>query len=230
MTKSIHIIYYIWVNDKRNWKVIIDGQLEDIIKSNILEDAHLNIVLAANNDNLLSEATFFILNKINYVNNLTISLTSTLKNNFEYEGIKKLYLLANEEPEKLYIYLHSKGMFNTIYDIHKRSPEEMVLTRNLLNDWRKVKEVFKRDKYIVRAGLAPSIGGWVWFNFFWARGDYIRTCEEPKISNVRYYYESWLTTSIINEFDSYSLYANDKMRFDGSEATIILNVLKNKIK
>lgn len=228
MNKSIHLIYYIWINDERNWKIIVEGQLKDIINSGILEDAHLNIVLAAKTDELITESTYFIINILNYTDYLTFSLTTTLKNNFEYEGIKKLYLLANDEPNKLYIYMHTKGMFNNIYNKNIRIPEEILLTRNLLNNWKEIKKIFKNDKYIVRAGLAPAQGGWVWFNFFWARGDYLRTCEEPKISSVRYYYESWLTTSIINEFDSYSFYSQDKKRYSPEEATHILNLLKNK--
>lgn len=228
MIKSIHIIYYIWINENRNWQVIVQGQLHDIIESNILEEAHLNIVLCSDKIELITEATYFIINTINYTDHLTFSLYTTQHNNFEYEGIKKLYQLANDEPDKLYIYMHSKGMFNTIYDSNKRLIDEKVLTKTLLYNWRKIKNIFEENKYVMKAGLVPSTGGWIWFNFFWTRGNYIRTCEIPKISDVRYYYESWLTTSIISEFDSYSIYSDDYNRYSQEDAMSILNNFKNK--
>jgi hypothetical protein len=229
MNKSIHIIYYIWINPNRNWKIIVKGQLEDIIESNILQDAHLNIVLCTSCDELLTEATYFIIQTINYADYLTFNLTCTLKNNFEYEGIKKLYDMANQEPDKLYIYMHSKGMFNKEYDSNNRLIDEIILTKTLFNNWKNIKNIFNNNKYIVKAGLVPALGGWIWFNFFWTTGHYIRTCEIPKISDVRYYYESWLTTSILTEFNCYSLYSNDIRRYSQEEAVQIIDYYKSQI-
>lgn len=228
INKSIHIVYYIWINEERNWQIIIKGQLQDIIESNILEDAHLNIVLCTDKIDLITDATYFILSTINYTNHLTFNLYTTQFNNYEYEGINKLYELANQEPNKLYIYMHSKGMFNKIYNPNIRLDEEIILTKTLLYDWKKIKNLFLENKFLMKAGLVPAIGGWIWFNFFWSRGEYIRTCEKPKITDTRYYYESWLTTSIISEFDSYSIYSNTISRYSQEDAVNILNLSKNK--
>ena len=40
--------------------------------------------------------------------------------------------------------------------------------------------------------MFPANGNWIWFNFWWARGTYLNTCEDPIITCDRYYYESWL--------------------------------------
>ena len=76
---------------------------------------------------------------------------------------------------------------------------------------------FKKDLNIDKIGLYPSDKGFIWFNFWWARGDYINKLEEPIISEDRYYYEVWLNKFKKIECDnSYSIiYDNNKcLSFD----------------
>ena len=54
MIHKINIIYYIWINTKRNWKVIIHGQFFDIKISKIFENAKLHIVLSCEDNNVLT--------------------------------------------------------------------------------------------------------------------------------------------------------------------------------
>jgi hypothetical protein len=225
MDKRINIVYYLWINENRNWKVIINGQLNDLIESNIFSNAKLHIVLSGKTNELLTEVTYYILSILNYVDNLLFDLTTTLKNNYEYFGIKKLYDLANEEPNKIYIYLHSKGMFNVHNQNHKRFHHEEILTKTIVNKWNDIINIFDNNEFIVKAGLFPSTGGWVWFNFFWAKGDYIRTCEIPKLTNNRYYYESWICNSILNEFNTYCIYNNTTDTFSGDNALKLIETL-----
>lgn len=227
MIKNINIIYYIWINPERNWKIIIEGQLNDIKISNILNDAKLHIIISASTNELLNEVLKFILSILINIDNLIFDLNTTLENKYEYEPIKKIYDIANKEPEKLYIYLHSKGMYhlNISNNNNQRFYQEKTLTRTLIYQWKSIINIFNNNKNIMKVGLFPALGGWIWFNFFWVRGDYIRSCENPKISNNRYYYESWLSTSIMNEFDSYSLYDKKIKRYSGDEASnLILNL------
>jgi hypothetical protein len=111
MEEEINIIYFIWLNKDRNWSVIIEGQLFDIISSNILEKSYLNIIISCENNDLVSEAVSLI-NKylINHTGKYNIELYN--ENCYEYYGIRKLYECAKKNPKSIYIYFHTKGMFN----------------------------------------------------------------------------------------------------------------------
>jgi hypothetical protein len=224
--KEINIVYFIWINENIDWKSIICGQLNDIIESDILSNAHLHIVLTANSSILTKDAYDLIFNSLRNMDDLLLDITTFLKNEYEYQGIKKLYDLANMYPNKYYLYLHSKGMFNR--NGISRSKDEVILTKSILKDWKDNISIFKKNKNIVRMGMFPADGGWVWFNFFWATGRYLRTCEEPKLTSDRYYYESWLCNSIMREFSSYSLFTKNMSRFSGIDAGNFLLSLRNK--
>lgn len=57
---------------------------------------------------------------------------------------------------------------------------------------------------IEKVGLFPAIGdenpfgkfgghgGYIWYNFWYATGKYLSNCEEPVLTDNRYYYEEWL--------------------------------------
>jgi hypothetical protein len=227
MDKNINIVYFICINESKDWKTIVNGQLTDIVNSNILLEAKLNIVLSVPNSNLTKEAYELIITSLQNVNNLLLDINTFVGNRYEYEGIKKLYDLADSEPNKFYLYLHTKGMFNS--NEFSRSNDEKILTKTILKDWKESISILKKHRNIVRIGMFPADGGWVWFNFFWTRGDYLRTCEVPKITHDRYYYESWLCNSIMREFDSYSLFSHNLSRYSGTDAGNFLISLRNKI-
>ena len=42
---KVNIIYFIWINKDRNYNIIINGQINDILISNIFEVAKLFIVI-----------------------------------------------------------------------------------------------------------------------------------------------------------------------------------------
>jgi hypothetical protein len=53
--KSINIVYFCWCNEKKNYKNIIFGQLDDIIKSNILQISKIYIEICCENKDLKEE-------------------------------------------------------------------------------------------------------------------------------------------------------------------------------
>jgi hypothetical protein len=227
MDREINIVYFIWINENIDWVSIIRGQINEIINSDILLEAKLNIVLTGNNSYIIKEAYDLIFALLKNIDDLLMDINTHLENNYEYEGIKKLYDLANLYPNKYYLYLHTKGMFNS--DEIGRSMDEIILTKTILKEWKENIYNLKKNKNIVRIGMFPSDDGWVWFNFFWTTGQYLKSCEEPKITTDRYYYESWLCNSIMREFDSYSLFSNSINRFSGVDAANFLNSLRNRM-
>jgi len=227
MSHKINIIYFIWINPNRNWRVIIDGQLFDMKISGIFESSRLYIVISCENNNIINEAIDLINNSLNDIDKNKYNIITTNYNNYEYYGIKKLYDISLLEPDKLYIYLHSKGMLNWYNNnLNKRSEDEENLTRNTIYLWRDIIDVFEKNQNINKIGFIPSQDGWIWFNFFWTRGTYLITCENPIITDNRYYYESWLNSGDKNNGISYSIYSHDYRTYSAHEAIDIITNLR----
>ncbi len=226
MDDEIVIIYFIWINKNRNWKVIIEGQLNDIKMSKILEKSYLNIVISCEDHDCVNEAVIIINNLlIDYKNKYSMNIY--LENNFEYYGIKKLYECAKNDPNKIYIYFHTKGMFNWYNNKpDERSEDEVNLTNYIIYWWRDILSVLKSNDHINRIGLVPSNEGWIWFNFFYARGNYLNTCSFPIKNSNRYYYESWLGTGNQNIGITYGLYSGNYNKYTGHEAIEIIEKMR----
>jgi hypothetical protein len=86
MSHIINIVYYIWINPKRNWKVIIEGQLSDMKISKIFEAAKLYIVLSCADNKIMNEAKNIINNSLKDINNNLYEITTTHENNRENRG------------------------------------------------------------------------------------------------------------------------------------------------
>lgn len=229
MDCEIVIIYFIWMNNNRNWKVIIEGQLNDMKMSNIFEKSYLNIVISHEDKLLVNEAVEFI-NEIMVGYEDKYSLTIYLENYYEYYGIKKLYETAKNDHNKIYIYLHTKGMFNWYNnDINRRSEDEVNLTNYLIHGWRDILNIFNNYNEINRVGLFPSIGEWIWFNFFYARGTYLNTCEPPIKDPNRYYYESWLASGNQDIGSCYGTYSGNYKKYIGEEAIDIITKMRENV-
>jgi hypothetical protein len=227
----INIIYYAWINPQRNWRVIIEGQLQDIVDSNIMKtlNSTLYIVICCDitYQDCITELvlSFFQDNETNYF------IDFTQENNFEYPAIKKMYDLAIQEPDKFYLYFHSKGMFHWYHNTkEERCDYEVTLTRGNLNLHKKVIEIFQANSDITKIGMFPAINdnqdNFVWFNSYWARGTFLITCEEPIISTNRYYYELWSGTGTKSLV--YNLYENNYKKYSLNEAAKIITDLKGK--
>ncbi len=200
---NVYIVYFIYINPDRNWKLILEGQMNDIKDTNILENNKLFIVISSNNENNINEAKN-IVNTIFKGFNHNIEFSIEPRNLFEYPGIKKVYDLAIKNKDKLFIYFHSKGM--VFHENSKRNEIEEKLTKNTFKNWHKTISIFKNNSNIHKIGLLPSDSGFIWYNFWWARGEYINKLEEPIISEDRYYYEVWLSKlKKVKCNDSYSI-------------------------
>lgn len=106
-------------------------------------------------------------------------------NNFEFNGISACIEYANENPESLIYYCHSKGSVNHnelsmgIFKYHCKN--------NL--DWDCNTLIIDNNKY--KAGLFPSEHGWLWHNFFWVKASYLKN-KELLSDQSRHYYEAFI--------------------------------------
>jgi len=223
---KINIIYFVWVNLNKNFEAIILGQLTDMINSGILNEAKLFIEISCQYENIQYRIKQFIENTLNTFN---YEINFHSENHFEYYGIKKLYDLAIKEPDNYYLYLHSKGMFN--YDnINDRHIYEKTLTRGNIYQYKKVIEIFNNNTNISKIGLFPSSHhdqNFIWLNFYWSRGTYLNTCEEPIITTDRFYYERWSGTGEKSSL-IYNLHENNYKKYELNEVGDILNNLNGK--
>ena len=111
MPHEINIVYFTYINPNKNYKDIIQGQLNDIVVSGIGINSKLFIVISCEFPELINEVENIITQKL-LNTNVNYELTIEPKNIYEYYGIKKVYDLAKADPDKYYIYLHGKGMMN----------------------------------------------------------------------------------------------------------------------
>lgn len=116
----------------------------------------------------------------------------------EYYGIRKAWQLGKLHPgsEDVVFYFHSKGITHrdnyTAYEkFHKKNARA---TTRLIESTGLVKEVFDLFPSVAKLGMSYSKGhGWIWHNYWYARGSYLDKTDEPRLLPTnRYYYESWL--------------------------------------
>lgn len=231
MNKLVNIVYYAWINPARDWQIIIDGQLNDLMQCGILGISTLYIVLCCTEHSLID-------NVLNYVHSKMIFTDYHLDivssgNFYEFPGIKRLYSLAIDEPNKYYLYLHSKGMYHWIYSMrnnttYERCSNEIYLTRGHAFPYKRVIELFDTNPDISRICMFPDStdARMSYFNFFWSRGSYLTTCQDPIITSDRFYYEHWSGTGNRDVDKMYNLIEDNYNSYTADEAVVLINRLQ----
>ena len=185
--KNIIIVYYIFINPKRDWKKIIKGQIGDLSISGLLSKSKVFIHITDTSGEHIPECTLFITKLINQ----EVNFRSNIINQFEYPGFKWMYELAQEYPNSALLYIHTKGM--VYHHQNERDTCEKTILRYTIDNWENTINVFENDPLISKAGVYPSAEGWIWFNIFWIRSDYLINCNPPDYTpDNRYYYESYI--------------------------------------
>ena len=208
--KRVTIVYYAFLNPRRRWPITVLGQLNQLKGTGLLEMANLHIHVTGNAADVgraRSSISEIIPDAV---------IRASSQNQFEYPGIQLIWKLANEHPEHVYLYFHSKGMASKGWIFrrgNRRTLEEKRIYQSVVLPWKRILEIFDADPTINKVGICASEAGWMWFNFWWARGTYLIRCEEPIITTRRHYYEDWLhriTDGIRTYQDCYSLAGNQK--------------------
>ena len=184
---NLSVVYYIFINPDRNWKIIVEGQCKDFKfmqpHGHCFYD-NIFIHICSEKYHLIDECK----NLINEIGIDRIIFSQSSTNQFEYPGLKLLYDLSKDSND-IFLYIHSKGMvFNNHVDI--RSVAEQPSFRVTLYYYQKAMEIFRDNKLINKVGIWPSDKGYIWLNFFYIRGGYLQS--PPEISDYRYYYEEYI--------------------------------------
>ena len=119
----------------------------------------------------------------------------------EYHGIHKAWQLGqlHSRKEDVIFYFHAKGIthrenFTSFEKVDKNNARA---TMRVIQSTDLVREVFDLFPTVAKVGISYSLRhGWIWYNYWYARGSYIHKMEEPRLEPTnRYYYENWLGTS-----------------------------------
>jgi hypothetical protein len=112
----------------------------------------------------------------------TANITFSEGNSFEYPGI---YSVWSRAPYYDIVgYSHCKGL----------SREKLIpdfAFQSVIVPWKRVVQIFSDYPSVDRVGFVASSKGWAWFNFWWARANYIMNSPKPR-KTQKYYYESYL--------------------------------------
>jgi len=116
------------------------------------------------------------------------------ENEYEYRGILKVWEIGQIHNNKndIILYFHSKGVtHNPSYEMNRNDHYNIIL-----KDIAKIKEIFTIFPKIDKIGYSAGGIGWIWYNFWYARGSYINNVEKPIKTDRRHYYEDWLGRQI----------------------------------
>lgn len=209
-SRPVHVVYGFYVHPGSDWRAVMAGQVASLRCYGLLDRAELAVVITD------CHATPGLREFACSICGPRASIVIHTDNRFEYWALHHLWRLARAEPRAAFAYLHSKGISR---DIWRRSRVEKALTRCTFALWSRVLERLDNPQVDV-AGLLPATEGWVWYNFWWAKGAYLAGLPEPVTSDDRFSHEAWLGGGAAGLAPprTYSLLAGSSRRFSQKEA------------
>eukprot|EP01039_Chlorochromonas_danica_P001392 gene1392-1513_t len=199
---NIKVVYFAFIHPQRNWKFLIQSQLNHLKSIGLLDEAELCIsVSTAHHANELVDTSIDRLQQAaDAIDSLLkghaqYRISLTLGNFYEYPGISEVWHWARQiaSPQQarntLFLYFHTKGM---IFHGDETKRHDLPFFSMVIEPWKTVREHFMSDPLLNKAGFAISNHGWGWHNFWWARASYLQTLEYPIRNPFRFYYEEWL--------------------------------------
>jgi hypothetical protein len=187
----LDIIYFanLFVNPPHGPRLIRE-QLTDLVATGLTRFSRVHIVLSLPDDfdypSLQDNLTFLFQRQYR-----TLEFHIGHDNCHEYPGIQQVHSLAREDRNRNHyiLYFHSKG----ITRFHgRREHVEMALHKTVIDQWKNVLQIFDTHPNIDKIGSTASTGGWIWWNYWWARASYLTQVEKPVKTERRHYYEDWL--------------------------------------
>jgi hypothetical protein len=212
-SKPIYILYFCFLNRSKDWMRMIHDQLKDVKNSGIFLKSKFHAVIYGHPEDIIKAQSMMenlIVQKID--------ITPIYTNCYEFPGIIKIQELALQNPDKIFIYFHSKGMVNNNFGQYRTMLERKLTLSTFLN-WDETLYKFNTNPTIQKAGLMPAETGWIWFNFWWARGSYLASCNPIIESDDRFVCEGWLGANGSQTWkDSYSI-INKNISFSADPST-----------
>jgi len=199
---DVQIVYSTFVNLKRpDWLHVISLQLNNLVSNGLAQRAsQIYVCISTEMANSSSMETAKVLRRAQqHITNIlpNARIEATLANKYEFPGIRKVWdlsqrLSGREARETIFLYFHSKGMFNSPDKSSSRDFHERMLFRTVIDPWKSILPRFVQHETLNKAGYAASSAGFIWYNFWWVRASYAQNLVCPIVSKRRHYYEVWL--------------------------------------
>ena len=193
---KIKIVYFAYLLPD-NWEPIITEQLDALKKLELYNLASEIFISVISNLEELNKLKLLLKQKYNKLQVINIYNDNV----FEYPGIKTLYELAHDktntdakndktnknDTDDILLYFHSKGITSHLHDMRT------YLFKNTIENYEEYINEFKNNKDLDIAGAVPHTNGFIYFNFFWIRSNYIKKyCSKPEINPNRFIWEVWI--------------------------------------
>lgn len=123
----------------------------------------------------------------------------------DFFGLHHIWTLSHQHSDHYFAYFHNEGAMLPKYPSTRRTALEMALFREVIAPWRAVLRILQHfNGSVQHLSLAPGVvrfvdssrtvrlGGFHWFNFWWARGQYLAARAEPARRPHRGDHDLWL--------------------------------------
>lgn len=183
--KKIKIVYFIYLRPNY-WQKIFIEQFDNL-KSCGLYDKTDEIYISVIDE----YDEFKELKKIIKKDYPKVRLKNVFKKNyFEYGGFKTLMEVTDENC--IILYFHSKGMFSETIENNVNKIRK-ILFDNTIKNFNFFIDNFQNRPNLNLGGLFINKNGFVYYNFFWINGEFIKNkIPTPKINEDRFVWETWL--------------------------------------
>ena len=190
---NVYIVYFINCMTNINYMSWLENQI-NLVK-NFNGTIYIVATIPPEDEALFRQLT------LNLFSNINLNIECYYENEFEYRGILKVWQLGQMHNTKndIILYFHSKGV--THFPNYESNAHDNY--NIILKDINKIKEIFTIFPKIDKIGFCNSNLGWVWYNFWYARGSYINNVETPIKTERRHYYEDWLGRQLYNNQDKF---------------------------
>jgi hypothetical protein len=176
----IHVVFFAFVHGAPNVRRSLDlihlqlGELRDwglaaaATSVDVVLNGKMEYVFDASVERDLDAAAALIRSLVPRVR-----ITKVPVNRFEYSGIRHVWDLAQEIPDKdaqshVILYFHTKGLvFGD--QTRPRNSWNKLLMEEVVRPWPKLVKRFASDRRLNKAGLLAHGRGWLWNTFFWVR-------------------------------------------------------------
>lgn len=202
---NLYVVYFVNCLTNKNYMFWVKNQLGYIVQQlenntvKLLNKTEIHIIATINKEN---EARF--LQKVHrHFPNFTFNIQFYDENEYEYQGINKVWELGQVHDNKndIILYYHSKGITHHVNYKHNRNDNYNII----LKDLNQIFKIYSEYSEIDKIGYSCGGIGWIWYNFWYARGSYISHVEKPIKTERRHYYEDWLGRYVKDKKDQYPL-------------------------
>jgi hypothetical protein len=214
---KIKIVYFTFLVPNK-WEEIVLEQLNMLKSLELYNIAEIYMSVISESNVELENLKKILQNDFNKIQLINVYNTNV----YEYPGIKTVYELSENDDNTLILYFHSKGMTSDQHEIRKK------LFNNTIKNYEIYIDEFINNPSLEVAGMVPSNGGFVWYNFWWVRSSYVHNyCSKPEntpeyIKEGRYTWEAWLGNEYSNKKEkiiTYSPIMKYNCVYDSAHAT-----------